>query len=74
MDYIWVSRFVKKGQETEQLREIVERNRKHWENVALDLGFDPSINVTVHDGEKEIRLGISEELDMTLREEPGDWW
>jgi hypothetical protein len=74
MDYVWVSRFVKKDQDTDSLREVVQANRKHWENVALDLGFDPSVNVTVRDGEKEIRLGISEEMDATLREEPGDWW
>ena len=37
------------------------------------MGFDPARNVTVAESDKEIRVGVSEELDATFREEPGEW-
>jgi predicted DNA-binding antitoxin AbrB/MazE fold protein len=38
------------------------------------LGYDPKQNVNVKEGEKMYAVAISEELDATMRREPGDWW
>ena len=71
--WVWVARWLKKPGNEEEVRGAAESIRQHWEEVCLDDGFDPAKNVTVAEGEKEIRVGISEELDMNFREEPGEW-
>ncbi len=46
---------------------------KHWREVALDQGLDPDKNVVRAESERLISVGISEEMDMEFREEPGEW-
>jgi hypothetical protein len=71
--WIWVARWLKRSGQEEEIRQAAGQIRKHWEDACLDVGFDPTRNVTVVEGDKEIRVGISEELDMNFREEPGEW-
>jgi len=71
--WIWVARWLKKPDQLDAVRKAAENVRKHWEESALDQGLDPARNVTVAEGDKEIRVGISEEMDQEFREEPGDW-
>jgi hypothetical protein len=71
--WIWVARWLKKPGNEEQVREAARNIRKHWEEVALDQALDPAKNVTLAEGAKEIRVGISEEMDIEFREEPGEW-
>jgi hypothetical protein len=71
--WIWVARWLKRSGQEEEIRLAAGQIRKHWEDVCLDVGFDPASNVTVAETDKEIRVGISEELDMNFREEPGEW-
>ncbi|MDZ7760443.1 MAG: hypothetical protein U5L00_09330 [Desulfovermiculus sp.] len=52
----------------------MDKVKNHWEDVALDLGFDPKQNINIEEGEKMYNVFISEELDETMRTEPGDWW
>ncbi len=71
--WIWVARWLKKDENLDEVKKSAENIRDHWREVALDVGFDPAKNVTVAEGDKEIRVGISEEMDMAFREEPGTW-
>ncbi len=71
--WVWVARWLKKGDNLEEIKNFAEKVKDHWREVALDVGRDPELNVTLDEGEKEIRVGISEEMDMQFREEPGGW-
>ncbi len=71
--WIWVARWLKKDENLDEVKKSAENIRDHWREVALDVGFDPAKNVTVAEGDKEIRVGISEEMDLAFREEPGKW-
>ena len=71
--WIWVARWLKRPGQEEALRQAAGHIRRHWEEVCLDVGFDPAINVTLAENDKEIRVGISEEVDRSFREEPGEW-
>ena len=74
MSWVSVNRFYKTDSNEPEVREAVAKVSKHWEDVALDLGYDPKDNVHVLEGEKMFNVSISEELDETMRKEPGDWW
>lgn len=71
--WIWVARWLKKPGNEAEIKVAAENIRKHWQDVALDEGMDPDKNVTVAEGDKEIRVGISEEMDEEFREGPGEW-
>lgn len=71
--WIWVARWLKRPGQEEALRQAAGHIRRHWEEVCLDVGFDPAKNVTMAESDKEIRVGVSEELDLSFREEPGEW-
>lgn len=73
MSWVHVSRMLRTEKQKDQLQKLVDTNKKHWEDVALDLGFDPEKNVRIEDGEQVVNISISEELDLALREEPGEW-
>ena len=74
MRWISVNRFFKTDKNMDSVLEAVDKVKKHWEDVALDLGFDPKQNINIEEGEKMYNVSISEELDDTMRQEPGDWW
>ena len=71
--WIWVARWLVRPGREEAVRQAAENVRRHWQEVCLDVGFDPARNVTVAESDKEIRVGVSEDLDATFREEPGEW-
>ena len=71
--WIWVARWLKRSGHEDDVRQAAEQIRRHWEESCLDVGYNPASNVTVAESEKEIRVGISAELDATFREEPGEW-
>ncbi|WP_243439884.1 hypothetical protein [Fundidesulfovibrio soli] len=71
--WIWVARWIKNTSNEAAVKQAAAGIRKHWEEVALDQGLDPAKNVTIAEGEKEIRVGISEEFDEEMREGPGEW-
>jgi len=74
MSWVTVNRFYRTENTEQDAREAKDSVSRHWENVALDLGYDPQQNVKVEEGEKMYAVAISEELDATMRQEPGDWW
>ncbi len=51
----------------------VDGVKHHLEELALDNGFDPEKNVTLLNTDGEVRVGVSEEFDLFLREAPGAW-
>ncbi|MFW6236601.1 MAG: hypothetical protein ACOC24_07435 [Desulfovibrionales bacterium] len=73
MGWVLVTRYVKTEKNKDQVEQYLERNRKHWEDVALDVGLDPAKNVRVQESEKEARIEISEEMDQYFRESAGSW-
>lgn len=73
MSWVSVNRFYKTEKNIDEVKNAVDIVSKHWENVALDLGYDPKENVHVEEGEKMFNIAISEELDATMKEGPGDW-
>lgn len=73
MSWISVNRFYKTEKNKQEVLEAVQKVSKHWEDVALDLGYDPKENIKVEEGEKMFNISISEDLDHTMREEPGEW-
>ena len=73
MEWAYVARWIKKPDNENEIKSAAQAVRNHWEEVALDVGFDPARNVTVMEGEKELRVAISEEMDMAFREGGGSW-
>jgi len=71
--WIWVGRWVKKEGRTDEARIAAESVKRHWEEVALDVGLDPAENVSLAENEKMIAVGISEEMDTLFREGGGAW-
>lgn len=71
--WVWVARWLKKDNNLQEIQRDADKVKNHWSEVALDVGLDPELNVTVLDGEKELRVGISEEMDLYFREQPGEW-
>jgi len=71
--WVWVARWLKKENNTDLIKKDAEKVSNHWREVALDVGLDPEVNVTISEGEREVRVGISEEMDMHFREQPGEW-
>ena len=71
--WIWVARWLKKPGNEAGVKDAAEAIRKHRLESALNQGLDPAKNVTVAEGEKEIRVGISEEMDEEFREASGEW-
>ncbi|MFW6324926.1 MAG: hypothetical protein ACOC0U_07685 [Desulfovibrionales bacterium] len=73
MGWVLVTRYIRTDQNRELVDNYLERNKQHWEDVALDVGLDPVKNVRVWEGDKEVRIEISEEMDQVFREEAGTW-
>jgi hypothetical protein len=73
MSWVYVNRFMKTEKNKDKVKELVDANVEHWRGVALDLGYDPDKNVMMEEGDKLINIAITEEMDMTMREEPGEW-
>lgn len=71
--WIWVARWIKAPGKEAGVKQAAEAVRQHWREAALDQGLDPDKNVTVAEGDREIRVGISEEMDEEFREGPGEW-
>jgi len=71
--WVWVARWLKKDDNLKEIQRDADKVKTHWSEVALDVGLDPELNVTVLDGEREVRVGISEEMDLFFREQPGEW-
>ncbi|GAB6060132.1 hypothetical protein [Desulfonatronum parangueonense] len=73
IDYSPVFRHIKLPAKNQEILDAAEKVRKHWEELALDQGLDPAKNVFLQEGEKEVRVVISEELSTVYREGPGSW-
>ena len=71
--WVLVARWLKKENNTDLIKKDAEKVSNHWREVALDVGLDPEVNVIISEGEREVRVGISEEMDMHFREQPGEW-
>jgi hypothetical protein len=57
------------GEARRKMEGILSRLRE----LALDVGMDPDRNVVIQRVDDEVRVGISPELDLYLRESPGEW-
>ena len=68
-----VFRHIKHPARLEEILEAAKKVHKHWEELALDQGLDPAKNVALQEGDKEVRVVISEELSAVYSEEPGSW-
>lgn len=74
MYYITAARFPRESYEkNEGVRTKADKTRRHLEELALDSGLDPELNVQVAKTDDEVRIGVSEEFDQYLREAPGTW-
>ena len=72
--FVTAARFLRASYDSEEsVRRKVDHIRKHLDELALDVGLDPERNVTVAMGHDEVRVGVSEEMDLYLREAPGEW-
>lgn len=56
-----------------QARRNMDGILAHLRELALDVGMDPDRNVVIQRLDDEIRVGISSELDLYLRQSPGEW-
>ena len=74
MPFITAARFPKNRYESEAaIRREVDNVQHHLEELALDVGFDPGLNVVRSIVGEEVRIGLSEAMDQYLREAPGTW-
>jgi hypothetical protein len=71
-DMAWqaVARWHIKEGKTEELLEAAEKIRKHWQEIALDVGLDPEKNVILEQDENEVRVAVSMEMDQYFSEGP----
>ena len=49
----------------------IMRTKKHWEDVAEDLGLLAEANVLLEEGEREVKLYVSETVNEFFRGQPG---
>ncbi len=47
------------------------RTKKHWEDVAEDLGLLAEANVMLEEGESEVKLFVSETVNEFFQGQPG---
>ena len=74
MTYVTAARFDKNRMKTDvALRDKADRVQHHLEEIALDVGLDPKVNVTRAEVDDEVRIGVSEYMDEFYREAPGAW-
>ncbi|GAB7079766.1 hypothetical protein [Megalodesulfovibrio paquesii] len=74
MYYIATTRVPRKQYQTDPIvRNKVDGILAHLHNLALDVGFDPEKSVIFETLEDEVKIGISEDFDLYLRESPGEW-
>lgn len=74
MTFITAARFPKdRLEKDEALRLRADQVQHHLEEIALDVGLDPKLNVTRGETDTEVRIGISEYMDEYYREAPGSW-
>lgn len=50
----------------------ISRTKKHWEDVAEDLGLLADANVLLEEGEHEVKLYVSETVDEFFKGQPGE--
>lgn len=74
MTFITAARFPRVDYHTDEtIRTRADQVQHHLEEIALDVGLDPTLNVTRSETDDEIRIGISEYMDQYYREAPGTW-
>lgn len=74
MTFITAARFSKRLMEKDENTRIrADQVQRHLEEIALDVGLDPKLNVTRAEADEEVRIGISEYMDQYYREAPGAW-
>lgn len=74
MTFITAARFPKAHFDAnEAIRARADQVQHHLEEIALDVGLDPELNVTRSVVGDEVRIGISEYMDQYYREAPGSW-
>lgn len=56
-----------------EVKNKVDGILSHLNNLALDVGFDPQKSVVFEELDNEVKIGISEDFDLYLRESPGAW-
>ncbi|SDB13032.1 hypothetical protein SAMN05660653_00636 [Desulfonatronum thiosulfatophilum] len=49
----------------------IARTKKHWEDVAEDLGLLAESNVLLEEGDKEVKLYVSETVNEFFKGQPG---
>ena len=47
------------------------RTKKHWEDVAEDLGLLAESNVLLEEGEQEVKLYVSQTINEFFQGQPG---
>lgn len=57
----------------EEARQKLAHIKKHLEELALDIGLEPNLNVVLVEDDAEIRLGVSEELSEHMGQSAGGW-
>lgn len=74
MTFITAARFSKDQLDSnEAIRIRADQVQTHLEEIALDVGLDPALNVKRAEVGDEVRIGISEYMDQYYREAPGTW-
>lgn len=72
--FITAARFPKDLFDTdENLRLKADTIQDHLEQIALDVGLNPKLNVKRIEADGEVRIGVSEYMDEYYREAPGLW-
>ncbi len=72
--FVTAARFTRKSfEQDEAVRQRAQGVKEHLTGLALDLGLDPEENIKMDEAENEIRIGVSEDFDIYLREAPGEW-
>ncbi len=74
MQYIATTRVPKDAYlKNPEVKHKVDGIVDHLTNLALDVGLDPDANVIFEELDNEVKVGISEDFDLYLREAPGAW-
>lgn len=72
MNCVMINNWQKSDKAPGAAEKAAELTRKHWEEIAMDHGFDPG-NVCVEERDGRIMVGLSEEMYEDFREGTGGW-
>lgn len=73
MDCVMINNWQKSDTAPGAAEQAAELTRRHWQEIALDHGYNPETNVCLAERDGMVMVGLSEEMYEDFREGTGGW-